>query len=62
MEDVVTTGGSSIKAVKVLRDLGYGVDRIVCIIDRQEGGKESMEKEGLELRSLFTLEDLNAKN
>ena len=57
LEDVVTTGGSSIKAVKVLRDLGYGVDRIVCIIDRQEGGKESMEKEGLELRSLFTVDD-----
>ena len=57
LEDVVTTGGSSIKAVKVLRDLGYIVNRIVSIVDRKEGGEESMNQEGLELRSLFTVDD-----
>jgi len=58
LEDVVTTGGSSIKAVNVLRDVGYVVDRVVSIVDRQEGGKDAMMKAGLEFRSLFTLEDL----
>ena len=57
LEDVVTTGGSSIKAVKVLRDLGYIVNRIVSIVDRKEGGEEAMNQEGLELRSLFTVDD-----
>ena len=57
LEDVVTTGGSSIKAVKVLRDLGYIVNRIVSIVDRKEGGEEAMNQEGLELRSLFTVVD-----
>ena len=57
LEDVVTTGGSSIKAVNVLRNVGYVVDRVVSIVDRQEGGKDAMMNSGLELRSLFTLED-----
>tara|TARA_B100000927_G_scaffold156331_1_gene125926 strand:- start:358 stop:879 length:522 start_codon:yes stop_codon:yes gene_type:complete len=57
LEDVVTTGGSSIKAVKVLRDQGYIVERVVAIVDRQEGGKDAMIDEGLELHSLFTIKD-----
>ena len=57
LEDVVTTGGSAIKAVEKLRDAGYEVNRIVSIVDRQEGGKDAIINEGLELISLFTLED-----
>ena len=49
LEDVVTTGGSSIKAVKVLRDEGYIVERVVSIVDRQEGGKDAMMDNDLEL-------------
>ena len=58
LEDVVTTGGSSIKAVDKLRDAGYVVERVVTIVDRQEGGKDAMIDAGLELCSLFTIEDL----
>ena len=58
LEDVVTTGGSSIKAVEKLRDAGYVVDRIVTIVDRKEGGEDAIKEAGLELRSLFTIEDL----
>jgi len=58
LEDVVTTGGSSIKAVEKLRDAGYEVDRIVTIVDRQEGGERAIIDAGLELRSLFTIDDL----
>ena len=58
LEDVVTTGGSSIKAVEKLRDAGYEVDRIVTIVDRKEGGEDAIKEAGLELRSLFTIEDL----
>ena len=39
LEDVITTGGSSIKAVEKLRDAGYVVDRVVSIVDRQEDGE-----------------------
>ena len=58
LEDVVTSGGSAINAAQKLRDVGYVVDRVVSIVDRQEGGKDAMLKVGLELRSLFTLDEL----
>lgn len=60
LEDVVTTGGSALKAVNQLREAGYQVERVVAIVDRQEGGREAMEAAGLELRSLFLLEEVAA--
>ena len=60
LEDVVTTGGSSLKAVKQLREAGYVVERVVTIVDRQEGGLAAMQEAGLELRSLFQLDEVAA--
>lgn len=60
LEDVVTTGGSSLKAVNQLREAGYQVTRVVTIVDRQEGGLEAMTAADLELRSLFLLEEVAA--
>jgi orotate phosphoribosyltransferase len=60
LEDVVTTGGSSLKAVTQLRQAGYAVNRVVAIVDRQEGGLEAMTAAGLELRSLFQLDEIAA--
>ena len=59
LEDVITTGGSAIKAVKQLRDAGYEVKRVVSIVDRQENGEAdtAMKLAGLELISLYTLKD-----
>ncbi|CAK6694350.1 orotate phosphoribosyltransferase [Synechococcus sp. CBW1107] len=58
LEDVVTTGGSSLKAVEQLRQAGYVVERVVTIVDRQEGGLDAMTAAGLELRSLFLLDEI----
>ncbi len=57
LEDVVTTGGSAIKAAEKLRAAGYIVDRVVAIVDRQEG-YDALESAGLDLISLFVLEEL----
>ena len=57
LEDVVTTGGAAIKAAEKLRDAGYEVNRVVAIVDILDGGAEAMKEAGLELRSLFSLED-----
>jgi orotate phosphoribosyltransferase len=57
LEDVTTTGGSAMKAVKAVRDQGGKVDTIVTIVDRLEGARENLKKEGLELVSLFTNDD-----
>ena len=58
LEDVVTTGGSSLKAVNQLREEGYLVRRVVTIVDRQEGGEEAMKAAGVELVSLFLLNEI----
>jgi len=58
LEDVITTGGSAILATNVLRDSGYIVNRVVSIVDRQEGGEEKLKAAGLELKSLVKLEEL----
>jgi len=60
LEDVVTSGGSALKAARQLREAGYAVRRVVAIVDRQEGGEAALEEEGLELRSLFPLEQVAA--
>jgi orotate phosphoribosyltransferase len=57
LEDVTTTGGSAMKAVKAVRDQGGTVAKIVTIVDRLEGARENLKKEGLELVSLFTNDD-----
>ena len=57
LEDVTTTGSSAIKAVNVLRDAGYIVNRVVAIVDRQENHKVWDNNE-LEFISLFKLEDI----
>ena len=64
LEDVITTGGSAIKAVEKLRDAGYVVNRVVSIIDRQEDGEAdaAMKEADLELISIFKLDDLIDEN
>ena len=61
LEDVVTTGGSSIQAVNQLKEAGYAVRRVITIVDREEGGQEAMDQAGLELVSLFRLSEVAAR-
>ena len=60
LEDVITTGGSAIKAAEKLRDVGYVVENVVAIINRQEGTEadDAMDDADLNLISLFKLEEL----
>ena len=60
LEEVITTGGSAIKAVEKLRDAGYVVNTVVSIVDRQEDDEANaaMKLSGLELKSLFSLEEI----
>ena len=59
LEDVVTTGGSALKAVKVLRDLGYEVNRIVTIVNRMDPDFQiNLDEAGIELKSLFLLDEV----
>ena len=58
LEDVVTTGGSALKAVHQLQDAGYRVQRVITIVDREEGGVAAMKSAGLELISLYRLSEV----
>jgi orotate phosphoribosyltransferase len=57
LEDVITTGGSTVKAVEALRKADVEVVGVVVLIDRLEGGIENLGREGLEVMSLFTRND-----
>jgi orotate phosphoribosyltransferase len=61
VEDVVTTGGSSLKAIELCEAVGLKVRRVLAIIDRLEGGKQAFAERGYELSTLFTVEDFGIK-
>jgi orotate phosphoribosyltransferase len=42
LEDVITTGGSTLKAIAKLRDAGYEIPAVLCLVDREEGGREAI--------------------
>lgn len=58
VEDVATTGGQALEAVSVLREAGARVLGVVATIDRLEGARENVEREGLVFEALFTKRDL----
>jgi len=57
VEDVVTTGGSSLKAIERVESFGMKVLGVIAIIDRLEGGAEAFAKAGYELQTLLTIRD-----
>lgn len=58
VEDVVTSGGQIIQSIETLRELGGKCPIAICVIDREQGGKENLAKIGVELRALFTMSEL----
>jgi orotate phosphoribosyltransferase len=58
LEDTVTTGGSSLKAVTKAREAGLDVQGVFTCVDREEGAKEKIIAAGLEFRTLITKSDI----
>lgn len=54
VEDVITTGGSALKAVDAITTAGGKVVGVLALVDREEGGREAIEAKGLSVRSLVT--------
>jgi orotate phosphoribosyltransferase len=58
IDDVVTTGGSTIKAIKIAREHALQVMSVIILVDRgEENGRENIEKEGVPVHSIFTVDD-----
>lgn len=58
VEDVVTTGGTLLKVIERVESAGFTVGLVTTIVDRQEGGAETLAAQGYPLKSLFTRESL----
>jgi orotate phosphoribosyltransferase len=60
IEDVVTTGGQIKLSAEDLKQVGANVKAVLCVIDRQQNGKENLYEAGLVLHSLLTMDELVA--
>jgi len=58
VEDVVTTGGSSVQAVKRAEEEGLKVVAVFAVVDREEGGSEKIKQAGYEFKAIFTKKDI----
>ena len=61
IEDVITTGGSALKAVEAVRAAGGNVVGVLAVVDREEGGREAIEAQGLEVESLAKAAEIVAR-
>lgn len=61
VEDVVTSGGMALTAVQVLRQAGLEVAALLCVVDREEGGRTAIEAEDVVFDPLFTATSLGIK-
>mgnify|MGYP002761931430 FL=1 len=58
LEDITTTGQSALDAVQALRDAGASVERVLVVVDREEGARERLAEQGVELEALLTASEL----
>jgi orotate phosphoribosyltransferase len=58
VEDVATTGGSVLKAIKLLREEGLIITNVIVVVDREEGAHAALADEGVELTPLIRIGDL----
>jgi uridine monophosphate synthetase len=58
LDDLITTGGSKIKAIAPLEEAGLQVQDIVVLIDREQGGREELATHGYRLHAVFTLREM----
>jgi len=58
VEDVTTSGGSAIYGINALRDAGAHADRVVTVVDREQGAEELLKKQGVSLFSLVKVSEI----
>lgn len=60
LEDVTTTGGSVLEALRVVREAGGDATAVLTVVDREEGAREALAAEGVELLALYTKSDFRS--
>ena len=61
IEDVITTGGSALRAVEAVRAAGGTVAGVLALVDREEGGRAALESAGLQVLALVRASDVTAR-
>lgn len=61
VDDVITTGQSTIDAIDRVRGEGLEIVKAIVLVDRQEGGRENIEKKGVAVEAIFTIENFMAQ-
>jgi len=59
VDDVVTTGGSVLRAIKAVEEAGGNVKKVIAIVDRLEGAREALAEKNIPLQSIFTKDDVD---
>ena len=57
MDDTVTSGGSLIKAIVAIEGAGCVVAKVICILDRNEGGSEEIRRRGYDFAALLEADE-----
>lgn len=60
VEDVITTGGSAQRAIEAVKSAGGTVLGVLAVVDREEGGREALEAQGVAVRALARLSEIVA--
>ena len=58
IEDVITTGGSTIEAIDKAKEAGLAIVKVIVLVDREEGGRENIQNKGYEVDAVFTKSEL----
>lgn len=58
IEDLITSGASIIETIEPLQDAGLEIENILIIVDREQGGRIAVEKQGFHVHSLFTITEI----
>ena len=61
VEDVITTGGSALRATEAVRVAGGEIAGVLALVDREEGGREALEAAGLRVHALTTASEIVAR-
>ncbi len=61
LDDVITTGGSTITAIERAREAGLVIDRVIALIDREEGGRENIETHVARVDAVLTRSEIMSR-
>jgi len=57
-DDVITSGASKLEAIRLIEEVGGKIEAVVVVVDREQGGKQELEKRGYQVKSVTTITEI----